>query len=150
MSHAMPNVLLHYIFSTKDRRPLIEDSFRQQLYQYMGGIARNEFGKAILIGGTSNHIHALLSIGTDMSLGEVMSKFKSLSSGWVHRTFPKARSFAWQKGYSVFSVSESVVPQVQAYIARQEEHHKTVSFEEEYMEFLRRHHIEFDPDELWD
>lgn len=149
MSHTYPNILLHVVFSTKERRPIIDVSFRQQLYEYLCGIARKEFGRALRIGGTENHIHGLLSIGTDISVGEAMSKWKSLSSGWVHRTFPKASDFKWQEGYGVFSVSKSLVPTVERYIAKQGAHHQRQTFEEEFVEFLVKHEIEFDPKELW-
>jgi len=116
----------------------------------MGGIARNEFGKALIIGGTSNHVHGLLSISTDISIGQAMSKLKSLSSGWIHKTFVNAGDFAWQSGYGVFSVSPSKVGEVERYILRQEEHHKTIAFEEEFMQFLERHGVGFDPGRIWD
>ncbi len=150
MSHTFANVVLHVIFSTKDRRPLIDDALRPQLFEYMGGIARNEFGKALVIGGSGNHVHGLLSLNTDIAIGQAMSKLKSLSSGWVHRTFSHAADFAWQSGYGAFSVSASRLHEVERYIARQEEHHKTVSFEEEFQKFLVRHGVKFDPAKIWD
>ena len=150
MSHTFANVVLHVIFSTKDRRPLIDDVLRPQLFEYMGGIARNEFGKALLIGGTSNHVHGLLSISTDISIGQAMSKLKSLSTGWIHKMFAHAGDFAWQSGYGVFSVSTSKIQEVQRYISRQEEHHKTITFEEEFVKLLQRHGVSFDPNKTWD
>ncbi|HUT34163.1 MAG TPA: transposase [Planctomycetota bacterium] len=90
MGHTYASLLVHVIFSTKGRRPLIATSFRQRLYEYMAGVARQEFGRALTIGGTDNHIHSLLSIGTNISVGDVMSKWKSLSSGWVHKAFPES------------------------------------------------------------
>jgi putative transposase len=150
MSHTFANVVVHVIFGTKGRRPAIDDSFRLQLFEYMGGIVRNEIGQALIIGGTGNHVHGLLSIGTDISIGQAMSKLKSLSSGWVHKTFASAAGFAWQSGYGVFSVSCSKVREVEKYISRQEEHHRTISFEDEFQTFLQRHGVQFDPARIWD
>jgi putative transposase len=90
----------------------------------------------------------LLSIPTDLSLAEAMRKWKSLSSGWVHQTFPEHKVFAWQSGYAAFSVSQSAVDDVRAYILRQEEHHRRVTFEEELRAFLDRHGIAYDPDHM--
>lgn len=150
MGHTYANVLLHVVFSTKDRRPMIRESFRPRLYEYMSGVARQEFGCALTIGGTDNHVHGLLSVGTDISIGEVMSKWKSLSSGWIHKTFPDAVDFSWQIGYGVFSVSRSSVDKVTRYIDGQVEHHKKQTFEEEFIALLMRHGIQYDPAHMWD
>jgi REP element-mobilizing transposase RayT len=150
MGHTYSNILLHVVFSTKDRRPLIEEPFRVRLYEYMSGVARKEFGRALTIGGTDNHLHGLLSIGTDLAVGEIMAKWKSLSSGWVHKTFPESPDFAWQIGYGAFSVSQSNAEKVIAYIGGQAEHHKRQTFEEEFVALLKRHGVQFDPHHVWD
>ena len=98
---------MHVVFGTKERRPLILDAFRTRLYEYMAGIAREEFGHAVRIGGTDDHMHALMKLRTDVSVAEAVRKWKSLSSGWLHKTVPEARAFAWQSGYGAFSVSHS-------------------------------------------
>jgi REP element-mobilizing transposase RayT len=116
MSHAHTNLLVHAVFSTKDRRPLIPPEQATRLYAYMAGVARGEFGEAIRIGGRPDHIHALLRIGADLSMGQVMSKFKSLSSGWAHKTIPELRDMFWQSGYGAFSVSKSNVNAVANYV----------------------------------
>ena len=129
---------------------MISDSFRERLYQYMGGIARNEFGRAMTIGGTDNHVHALLSIRTDVSVSKAVQKFKGLSSLWLHDNVPEAADFAWQTGYGAFSVSQSIISKVSKYIAGQAEHHRIQTFEEEFVRFLDRHGIEYDPEYVWD
>jgi len=149
MGHTYSNLLVHAVFSTKDRRPAIHDSFRARLYEYMGGIARNEFGRALGIGGTDNHVHALLSLNTTVSAAEAMRKWKSLSSGWIHETFPASASFAWQEGYGIFSISRSNADKVVRYIENQAEHHKRRTFEEEFITLLERHGIEYDPQRIW-
>lgn len=150
MGHTYSSLLVHVIFSTKRRAALITPQLRPRLYEYLAGVAKHEFGRAIEIGGTSDHLHGLCSIPTDLSLAEAMRKWKSPSSGWVHKTFPEQRSFAWQSGYAAFSVSQSAVDDVRAYIARQEEHHRRVTFEEELRAFLDRHGIAYDPDHMLD
>ena len=126
MGHSYSDLLVHVVFSTKDRQPSIRESFRERLYEYMAGLARQEFGVAMKIGGTENHVHALVSFNRDVSVAEAMCKWKSLSSGWIHRTFPEATEFAWQAGYGAFSVSHSNADRVH-YIAGQLAHHKSRS-----------------------
>jgi REP element-mobilizing transposase RayT len=150
MGHTYANVLLHVVFSTKDRAPTIRDTFRVRLYEYMAGVARNEFGRALSIGGTADHVHGLLSIGTDRAIGDIMSKWKSLSSGWAHQTIADAKDMAWQTGYGAFSVSQSKVAAVSRYIEEQAEHHKKRTFEEEFVALLKRHGIDFDAAHVWD
>jgi len=150
MGHTFSNILVHVIFATHQRRAAITEDIRTRLYEYLVGVARVEFGNAIKLGGTENHLHGLLSIRTDISVAEAMRKWKSLSSGWVHKTFPDAGDFAWQSGYGAFSVSESNAAKVAAYIEGQQSHHKVATFEEEYVAFLNRHNVKYDPAHLWD
>jgi putative transposase len=150
MGHTFSNLLVHMIFSTRGRLPLIRDDIRPRLYEYLSGLARGEFGSAPSIGGTANHIHGLLVLKTDVSVAEAARKWKGLSSKWVHETFPGAKDFAWQAGYGVFSVSRSNAPKVVAYIEGQAEHHRKVTFEEEFIEFLERHQVPYDPRYVWD
>jgi len=148
--HTYSSILLHVVFSTKERRPLIRDSFQERLYKYMAGIAKKEFGHAIQIGGVEDHIHGLIRLRTDVSVAEAMRKWKSLSSGWVNETIKSTDRFAWQTGYAAFSVSKSNSPTVQRYILNQREHHKKRDFKDEFLTLLRRHEIEFDPKYVWD
>jgi REP element-mobilizing transposase RayT len=150
VGHTFSNLLVHVIFGTKGRLPTIRESFRLRLYEYMSGIARTEFGRALCIGGTPNHAHGLIVLTTDVSVAEAVRKWKSISSKWVHETFPEDQDFAWQSGYGAFSVSRSNVHEVAGYIERQVEHHRKVTFEEEFVAFLNRHGIEYDPRYVWD
>ena len=149
MGHTLSDLLVHVIFSTKDRQPTITADFRPRLYEYMAGVAKKEIGVALRIGGTADHIHGLLAIRPEVSVAEAMRKWKALSSKWIHATFPASRSFGWQAGYGAFTVSRSVAPRVIEYIDDQEEHHKTVTFQEEFLAFLKRHRIEYDPRFIW-
>jgi REP element-mobilizing transposase RayT len=101
---------------------------------------------ALAIGGVPDHVHMLLMIPAALSLAKAMQLIKGLSSGWVHETFPSQQSFAWQDGYGAFSVSLSLVPKVAAYIRDQPEHHRTQTFEQEFVAFLQRHGIGYDPE----
>jgi REP element-mobilizing transposase RayT len=141
--------MVHVIFSTKDRAELIPRDIQPRLWQYMGGLAREEFGAALQVGGIANHVHGLLSLRPDVPLSHAMNRWKSLSSGWMHRTFPAAGAFAWQGGYAAFSVSESAAAKVVAYIREQEKHYRKRTFEEEFVEFLRRHNVPYDPRYVW-
>ena len=148
--HTYANLLVHVVFSTKDRMPMICDEFRGRLHEYLSGIAREEFGRALKIGGMPDHLHALIVLKTDVSMAEAVRKWKSLSSGWVHETFPGNDAFAWQAGYGAFSVSESSRDEVIAYIEKQAEHHKTMTFQEEFVAFLKRHNVPYDPAHIWE
>jgi len=150
MGHTYANVLLHVIFSTKGRRPTIRDEFRPRLYEYLAGIARGEFGHVLRVGGTADHVHGLMVIRTDVAVATAMRKWKSLSSRWVHQTFPGNQDFAWQEGYGVFSISGPNKQKVIDYIDRQEEHHRRVTFQEEFVAFLKKWEIEYDPRHIWD
>ena len=150
MGHTYSNLLLHIAFSTKGRGPLIHDAFRDRLHEYLGGVAHEEFGRPVKIGGTEDHVHGLIVLRTDISLGEAMAKWKSLSSVWVHKTFSAEQDFAWQQGYGAFSVSESLADKVKHYIANQAKRHRKMTFEEEFVVLLKRHGIPYDPQRIWD
>jgi len=149
MGHTFSDILIHAIFSTKDRKAIIVPTFQQRLYEYLAGVARQEFGQALRIGGTANHVHGLIRLRTDVSVAEAMRKWKSLSSGWVHDTFPDGRGFAWQVGYGAFGVSGPRKDAVIQYIDGQAEHHRKVTFEEEFEGLLRKYGIAYDPRYIW-
>jgi len=150
MGHTYTNLLYHVAFSTKDRVPIIEDSWARRLHQYMAGIARKEFIKALAIGGTADHVHGLLVLPATVCIAEAMRKWKSLSSKWVNETLPQAPRFAWQNGYGAFTVSHSNISKVAGYIEAQAEHHKRMTFQEEFIGLLERHGIEYDLRYVWD
>jgi putative transposase len=140
--------LLHFIFSTLGRRALIKAEFRDDLFAYLGGIVREMNGSALIINGTGDHVHMLVRIRPVHSSAEIARVVKTNSSRWVREKW--SREFAWQTGYGVFSVSESNVAAVTKYIAGQEEHHRKHSFQEEYVAFLRKNHVEYDEKYIWD
>ena len=140
----------HLIFSTKGRTPSIDSEIQARLWEYLGGIVRNADGIAIQIGGTADHVHLLVSLRQDRALSDFMRELKAGASGWIHDTFPHLSNFAWQAGYGAFTVSHSGLDVVKTYIATQEEHHRKLSYQDEFRAFLIKHGIEFDEKYLWD
>ncbi|HUU11946.1 MAG TPA: IS200/IS605 family transposase [Phycisphaerae bacterium] len=137
-------ILLHIVFSTKNREPWIKSEIAERLYPYMGGIVRAEKGVLYDIGGVEDHVHLYLRWRTDESVSNLMRTVKARSSKWVHGTFPALGPFAWQEGYSVFSVSKSREEAVKKYIEAQAAHHKKEDFQSELLRMLRAHGVEFD------
>lgn len=143
-------ILLHVVFSTKQRRTYITPEIQERLYDYVGGIIRSEKGTSYEIGGMPDHLHFLLRWRTDRAISDLMRTVKARSSRWVHDTFSDSRAFAWQEGYAVFSVSKSSEANVKTYIETQAEHHKKRDFGEELLALLDAHGIEYDKHYIFD
>jgi putative transposase len=139
----------HCVFSTKERRPLITPALRERLRPFLGGIARENKMKALEIGGVEDHVHILLSLPSIMPISKALQLIKGGSSKWVHETFPEHRLFAWQEKYGAFSASVSQLDAIIRYIKNQEEHHRKVTFQEEFLALLKKHRTEFDERYLW-
>lgn len=144
MGHTYTNLLVHVIFSTKDRAPMLDAELKPRLFSYLGGIIRELGGTALLINGPDDHVHILTLLPAKEAVSDIIGKLKANSSGWVHREFPSKPSFGWQTGYAAFSVSNSQKPAVLDYIAGQEEHHRKLSFKEELISFLKKHEVDYD------
>jgi REP-associated tyrosine transposase len=142
--HSFISSLHHCVFATKGREPLLIPGIRERLWQYLGGVARENGIKALAIGGVADHVHVLLSLPATMPLSKAMQLLKGNSSKWIHETFPKLASFAWQEGYAAFSIGVSGIEETRAYIRNQEEHHRTRTYREEVIVFLKRHGLPFD------
>ena len=140
----------HCVFSTKERRPLITPPLRERLWPFLGGIARQNKIKALEIGGVDDHVHLLLSLPAPLPISKAMQLIKGGSSKWEHETFPEHRLFAWQEKYGAFSVSVSQLDHIVQYIKGQEEHHRKMTFREEFLALLNKHRIEYDERYLWD
>jgi len=149
MGHTYTNLLTHIIFSTKDRVPYLKAEERDELFAYIVGVAQSLNVQPIKVGGHEDHLHLLLRIPASLALSDVVSKIKSNASRWIHQRGLLHRSFAWQNGYAAFSVSESAVNDVVAYIANQGTHHRKISFQEELVVFLRKNGIEYDERYIW-
>ncbi len=150
MPQSFASLHCHLIFSTKNRASLITADIQPRLYAYWGGICKEQGYPLIAAGGTADHVHLLVSLSREVSVAEVVRVLKANSSKWVHETFAERREFGWQNGYAAFAVSCSNIDAVKRYLARQEEHHRKQTFQEEFIAFLRRHHIEYDERYLWE
>ena len=139
----------HAVFSTKNRANLITPELEQRLFPFIGGIVRDLRCTLLAINGMPDHIHLLIRYRADLSHSEMLQQIKGRSSKWINETFPQQGHFAWQEGYGGFTVSKSGVEQVEAYIARQKEHHKRQDFKAEFLELLRRHGIDFDENDVF-
>jgi len=149
VSHTFTQLTVHAVFSTKNRRDLIPDALAKRIHGYMATTLNERFGFTREIGGTPNHVHILFDIRQVECVADCMEVVKSVSSGWIHDTFPELRDFAWQEGYGAFSVSASSIRRVKDYILGQAQHHQDRSFEDEFKALLKRHGIEYDERYLW-
>jgi putative transposase len=141
MGHTYTSNLHHAVFSTKERRPSIKTEFRNDLWAYMGGIARQNGFKALEIGGVEDHCHALLSLPGKMDISKALQLIKGGSSKWINENHGR---FEWQEGFASFTIGISQTPTTVRYIQNQEQHHKKISFESEFIAFLKKHNIEYD------
>ncbi|HET9493072.1 MAG TPA: IS200/IS605 family transposase [Chloroflexia bacterium] len=120
MTHTFTHLVTHVIFATKERAPLISPDMKDDLHAYMGGIVREMGGKAIIINGMPDHVHLLLHLQPTVALAEAVREIKANSSRWVHKRWPQSSKFGWQRGYGAFSVSRTIISDVEKYIVNQE------------------------------
>jgi putative transposase len=149
MPQSLARILVHLIFSTKERASVLAPDVRPKLQAYTVGILTNLECPCLEVGGTANHMHLLYVMHRTRSVAEVVEEVKKGSSKWLKTQAVVLRNFGWQNGYGAFSVSPSNEAGVVRYIRNQERHHKHVTFEEEYRAFLRRHGVEFDERYVW-
>jgi len=147
VSHTYISDLVHCVFSTKLRQNLIAPDVQSELWAFLGGIAHKNGFKALIVGGTENHVHVLLSLPATMPLAKAMQLMKGASSHWMNETH--GEGFAWQEGYGAFTVGISPKEVTIGYIQAQAEHHRKRSFEEEFVSFLKKHGVEYDPQYVW-
>jgi REP element-mobilizing transposase RayT len=140
----------HFIFSTKNRVPCLTPDFQLRLFEYIGGVLRAHQGRLLAAGGMPDHVHLLCSLSKQQAVADALRVIRANSSKWIHDTSPQQRDFAWQAGYGAFAVSYSHRDQVKRYLAKQEEHHRKVTFQEEFIAFLKRHDVEYDERYLWE
>jgi putative transposase len=144
MAHSYTECLFHCIFSTKARRNLIPQELQDRLWAYIGGVARANGLTTLVVGGTPDHTHVLVSLPATVPVAKAVQLIKAGSSKWLHETFPTMCDFAWQESYGAFSIGTSQVKDTIRYINRQSEHHRTHTFVDEYRAFLERNGIEYD------
>jgi putative transposase len=148
MSQSLSKNLIHIVFSTKDRKSLLSDEIRSNLYPYLSQILMELDCIAYEINGTDNHVHILCEVSRSHSISEIIRNLKTGSTNWLKKT-KNRENFCWQHGYGIFSVSFSVKAAVANYIKNQTQHHKKFSFEEELKLILEKHEIKYDEKYLW-
>ena len=144
MSSTHHGILIHVVFSTKQRFKLLHKDWRDDLFAYMGGVATEHKSKLLRSGGVEDHVHLLMKIHPKFAISDTIKLIKGNSSRWINDNKKIAARFEWQRGYGAFSVSESMSNTVKRYIENQEEHHRQQSFKDEYISFLKKHNIEYD------
>jgi putative transposase len=150
MGHTHTRLLVHVIFSTKDRIPYLVSDRRNEIFRYMSGILKNLNCSSLSIGGVSDHAHMFFELPQTASVADIVGKVKGNSSKWIHDSRVLPRSFAWQRGYAAFGVSDSSADAVLRFIAEQERHHQKWTFQDEIRLFLTKNRIAFDEKYLWE
>ena len=150
MSQSLSKILVHLIFSTKNRERILDDTIRPELHRYLATVLAGVDSPAVLINSVSDHAHILLRLSKTHALCDVIEEVKKASSKWLKTKGPAYAHFYWQNGYGAFSVSQSNAEEVRRYIANQAEHHRVKTFQEEFRAFLQKHEVEFDERYVWD
>ncbi len=150
MPQSLSNILIHLIWSTKDRHPWLEPGIREKTYAFLAGAVRQCDCKAYRVGGVADHVHLAVRLSRTLSVADLVKEVKTASSKWVKTQDASLPEFAWQQGYGVFSVGMSHKETRLHYIDTQVEHHRTRTFQDEYRAFLTKYGIEFDERYVWD
>ena len=149
MSQTLTSLLVHLIFSTKNRVSIITPDVEPDLFAYMGGILKNCESRLLDAGGTSDHVHLLVSQSKNIALSALMKELKRSSSAWIKTAGRRFLAFHWQDGFGAFSIGPRDMPAMKRYIANQKEHHRKQTFQEELIQFLEEYGIEYDERYLW-
>jgi putative transposase len=149
MSQSLSKVILHIIFSTKDREPWLDSNLRTRMHGYLATICRDLGAELVHVGGAVDHVHVVATLPRTVSQAQFVEQIKKTSSKWIKTVDARYRGFFWQRGYGAFSVSPSQLESVRQYVEAQQEHHRTPTFQEEYRELLRRHGVDFDERYVW-
>jgi len=149
MAQTLTRLLVHVIFSTKNRENIITPNIEPALFSYMGGICRECESPLLAASGMPDHVHLLVSLSKNLALSTLLQQVKKDSSKWIKTTGPEFGRFSWQDGYAAMSIGQSGLAACRTYIANQREHHATRTFKEELIEFLEKYEIEFDEGFLW-
>jgi len=150
MPQSLSKVIIHIVFSTKNREPWLDSAIRPRTHAYLATICRELGGEALRVGGVADHVHIVTTLPRTLSQAGLIEQIKKPSSKWIKALEARYRGFFWQRGYGVFSVGQSQLEAVLQYVQSQEEHHRTHTFQDEYRELLHRHNIEFDEQYVWD
>lgn len=150
MPQSLSKVIVHIIFSTKDREPWLDSEVQRRMHAYLATICRDLGAEFVHVGGVIDHVHIVAALPRTLSQAQFIEQMKKLSSKWIKTLAARYRSFFWQRGYGAFSVSPGQLDAVRGYIETQREHHRTRTFQEEYRELLRKHGVDFDERYVWD
>jgi putative transposase len=150
MPQSLSSILIHLVFSTKNREPFITPAIEPELHPYMARIFRALKSPSLAIDGTADHVHILFSLGRVIKVAELVEEVKTESSKWIKTKGQDFRNFHWQRGYGAFSIGQSNVAEVTRYIRSQKQHHRRVTFQDEYRKFLERYEIDYDERYVWD
>jgi REP element-mobilizing transposase RayT len=150
MPQSLAKILVHIVFSTKNRQPLIDPAIEPQLHSYMATVFRSLESPVLLIGGTNDHVHSLCSLSRNYAMKELLQEVKRSTSKWAKTKGAAYRNFYWQDGYGAFSIGESGVAKLKRYILGQKTHHHTVSFQDEMRKFFKLYKMDYDERYVWD
>lgn len=150
MPQSLVRNFIHIVFSTKHREPLIHQPIEEELHRYIGGICNNLECTPVKVGGYTDHVHVLCILSKKLPLIKLLEEVKSHSSKWIKTKDNKLKNFYWQDGYGAFSVNPYEIEVVKTYIENQHEHHRTKTFQEEYIGFLKKYQVEYDERYVWD
>jgi putative transposase len=150
MAQSLSQILLHIVFSTKNREPWIAPGLRPALHAYLAGAVRALGAKAYRVGGVADHVHIACTLPRTMPVSKLLEEIKKSSSAWMKQQDQTCIGFTWQAGYGAFSLGQSQLESLLSYIGNQEEHHRKRTFKEEYLEFLDRYGVDYDERYLWD
>ncbi len=150
MSQSLANILVHTVFSSKNRAPVLSESMRGELQAYIGGIIKNLHGNLLKAGSVEEHIHLLIAHPRICSPADLVKEIKTGSSKWIKAQHTDFRDFHWQGGYGMFSISPTHIPAIEYYIGNQVEHHRQVSFQDEFRQLLKKYNLQWDERYIWD
>ena len=150
MPQSLCKVILHIIFSTKNREPWLDSDVRPRMHAYVATICRDLAAEFVHVGGMADHVHVVITLPRTLSQAELIEQIKKTCSKWIKALEARYRGFSWQRGYSALSVSPNQLEAVLKYVDTQQEHHRTRTFREEYRELFRRHGVGCDERYVWD
>src|SRR5437867_2387276 len=150
MPQSLSQVLIHIVFSTKDRHPWLDPDVRPRMHAYLATVCRDCRCEAYRVGGVADHVHIAARLARTISQSELLEKIKKTSSAWIKTQGTDYEHFFWQGGYGAFSIGFSQIDDLMRYIDNQESHHKTKTFQEEYRELLQKYSVSFDERYVWD
>ena len=150
MPQSLSKVIVHIIFSTKNRETFLDSDVRPRMHAYLATICRDFGADLVRVGGVADHVHIVTTLPRPLSQAELIEQIKKTSSKWIKELDPRYRNFFWQRGYAAFSVSPNQLEAMLQYVDAQQQHHRTSTFQEEYRDLLRKHGVHFDERFVWD